>query len=135
MRSPMRQCRIGNKVQMPKPSRETRVDVAAWTARVVVGSLAFVMRAYDPRIYPWARCRRDRQKMAGKPIYTIDAIAERRAVRALIRKLAGLPGEASRGPLYPRKQTPSDATYSVRQRVAVRVAQHLRAAPGKPVCR
>src|SRR5215470_14520245 len=28
MRSPMQQCRIGNKVQMPKPSRETRVDVA-----------------------------------------------------------------------------------------------------------
>src|SRR5262245_42107513 len=79
------------------------------------------MRAYDPRFYPWARCRRDRQKMAGKPIYTIDAIAERRAVRALIRKLAGLPGEASRCPLYPRKQTSSDATDSVRQRVAVRV--------------
>src|SRR5215471_1632866 len=65
------------------------------------------MRAYDPRIYPWARCRRDRQKMAGKPIYTIDAIAERRAVRALIRKLAGLAGEASRCPLYPRKRTNS----------------------------
>src|SRR6516164_1773238 len=63
------------------------------------------MRAYDPRIYPWARCRRDRQKMAGKPIYTIDAIAERRAVRALIRKLAGLGGEASRCPLYHRKRT------------------------------
>src|SRR5262252_9578901 len=63
------------------------------------------MRAYDPRIYPWARCRRDRQKMAGKPIYTIDAIAERRAVRALIRKLAGLAGEASRCPLYPSRRT------------------------------
>jgi hypothetical protein len=49
-------------------------------------------------------------KMAGKPIYTIDAIAERRAVRALIRKLAGLAGEASRCPLYPRKQTSSDTT-------------------------
>src|SRR5262249_62064586 len=68
------------------------------------------MRAYDPRIYPWARCRRDRQKMAGKPIYTIDAIAECRGVRALIRNLAGLAGEASRCPLYPRKRTLSDAT-------------------------
>src|SRR5262249_62102594 len=91
------------------------------------------MRAYDPRIYPWARCRRDRQKMAGKPIYTIDAIAERRAVRALIRNLAGLAGGGSRCPLFPPKRTMSDTrgmaafwhkpTYSTQQ---------ISASPGTP---
>jgi len=36
------------------------------------------MRAYDPRIYPWARCRRDRQKMAGKPIHRRNRRAQGR---------------------------------------------------------